>query len=49
MIGDETERNFARRQSTEPFSPVFGSSCLLPPSLCFGDDLTHGFIPSSDC
>jgi len=49
MIGDKTEQSFARRQSTEPFSLVFGGGCLLPSSPCFGDDLIHNFVPSSDC
>ena len=47
--GDETEQSFARRQSTEPFYPVFGGNCLLPPSSYCRNDLVHDFIPSSDC
>ena len=49
MIRDETEQSFVRRQSTELFSLVFGGSCLLLPSPCSRDDLTHEFISSSDC
>ena len=49
MIGDKAEQSFARRQSTEPFYPVFGGGCLLLPLLCFGDDLIHGFVPSNNC
>jgi len=49
IIGSETEWSFVRRQSTEPFSLVFDGSCLLPLSLCFGDDLVHDFVPSIDC
>jgi len=49
MIGDEKAWSFARRQSTEPFYPVFGGDCLLLPSPCFRDDLVCGFVPSNDC
>jgi len=48
MIGDETVQNFARRQGTEPFYPVFGGDCLLPPFLYYGNDLVRNFVPSSD-
>ena len=49
MTGDETEWSFARKQSTEPFYPVFGGDCLLPSSLYCKSDLIRNFIPSSDC
>jgi len=49
MTGGETERSFVRRWSTEPFYPVSGGGCLLPPSLYFRADLICGFVPSSDC
>ena len=49
LTGDATEQSFVRRQSTEPFSLVFGDGCLLPPSLYYGNDLICGFVPSSDC
>ena len=49
MIRDETEQSFVRRQSTEPFYPVFSGDCLLPPSLYCKSDLIRNFIPSSDC
>ena len=49
MTRDKMEQSFVRRWSTEPFSLVFGGSCLLPSSLCSGDDLVCNFVPSSDC
>jgi len=49
MTGDETEQSFARRWSTEPFYPVFGSDYLLPPSPYCGNDLVGNFVSSSDC
>ena len=49
MIGNEAERSFARRLSTESFSLVFGDDYLQLPSLCYRDDLVRGFIPNSDC
>ena len=49
MTGDKIEWSFARRQSTEPFYPVFGGDCLLSPSLYCGNNLVHDFIPSSNC
>ena len=49
ITGDEIEQSFVRRWSTEPFSPVFGCSCLLPPSLCSGGDLVCDSVPSSNC
>ena len=49
LTGDATEQSFVRRQSTEPFSLVFGDGCLLPSSPYYGNDLIHGFVPSSDC
>ena len=49
MTRDKMEQSFVRRWSTEPFSLVFGGSCLLPSSLCSGDDLVCNFVPSSNC
>jgi len=49
MTGDETEWSFARRQSTEPFYPVFSGNCLLSSSPYCRNDLVCNFIPSSDC
>ena len=49
ITGDEMERSFARRRSTEPFYPVFSSDCLLPSSLYCRNDLICDFVPSSDC
>jgi len=49
MTRDEMEQSFVRRQSTEPFFPVFSGGCLLLPSPCSKDNLIHGFVPSSDC
>jgi len=49
MIEDETEQSLARRQSTEPFSLVFGDDCLLPLSPYCRNDLVRDFVPSSDC
>jgi len=49
MTGDEMEQSFVRRQSTEPFFPVFSCSCLLSPFPYSGDNLVHGFIPSGNC
>jgi len=49
MTGDKTEQSFARRRSTEPFYPVFGGDCLLPPSPYCGNDLVCNFVPSSNC
>jgi len=49
MTGDETGQSSARRQSTEPFYPVFGSDCLLPSSLYCRNNLVCDFVPSSNC
>ena len=49
MTGDKMKQNFVRRWSTEPFFPVFGCSCLLPPSPCSGGDLVRDSVPSSNC
>ena len=49
LTGDETEQSFARRQSTKPFSLVFGGGYLLSPSPYCRNNLICGFIPSSDC
>ena len=49
MTGDKTEWRFARRQSTEPFYLVFGSDCLLSPSLYCRNNLICNFVPSSHC
>ena len=49
LTRDKMEQSFARRQSTEPFSLVFGGGCLLPPSPYCRNNLVRGFIPSSDC
>jgi len=49
MIKDELEQSSVRRQSTEPFYPVFNDGCLWLPSLYFRDDLVYGFVPSSNC
>jgi len=49
MTEDETEQSFVRRQSTKPFSPIFGGSCLLSLSPCSRDNLICGFVPSSNC
>ena len=49
MIGGEMERNFVRRQRTEPFFLVFSYGCLLRPSLYSGDNLVCDFVPNSDC
>ena len=49
IIGNETKWSFARRQSTEPFYPIFSSGYLLLPFLSFGDNFTRGFISSNNC
>ena len=49
MTGNEMEQSFLKRWSTEPFYPVFGGDCLLPPSLYCRNDLVRDFVPSSDC
>jgi len=49
IIGNEAERSFVRRLSTESFSLVFGDDCLQLPSLYYRDNLVHGFVPNSDC
>jgi len=49
MIGNEAEQSFARRLSTESFFLVFGDDCLQLFSLCYGDDLVHGFAPNNNC
>ena len=49
MAEDKMEQNFVRRWSTEPFYPVFGGDCLLPPSPYCGNYLIRDFVPSSDC
>jgi len=49
MTRDEIEQSFARRQRTEPFYPVFGGDCLLPPSPYCGNSLVRDFVPSNDC
>jgi len=46
MTGDETEQSFVRRWNNELFYSVFGCGCLLSPSLCSGNGLVHGFVPS---
>ena len=49
MTGNETERSFARRRSTELFYPVFSGNCLQPPSPYCGNDFVRDFVSSSDC
>ena len=49
MTRDEIEWSFVRKQSTKPFSLVFGDSCLLPSSPCSRDNLIRDFVPSNNC
>ena len=49
IIGNETEQSFMRRLSTKSFFLVFSDDYLQLPSLCYGDDLVHGFAPNNNC